>query len=39
MAIDLKLAEKTAFKLVADGKLTDFKVGGNWRFNQVGIDR
>lgn len=28
----LKLAEKTAYRLVLDGKLPGFKVGGSWRF-------
>ncbi len=28
----LKLAEKTAYRLAAEGKLPGFKVGGSWRF-------
>lgn len=28
----LKLAEKTAYRLVLDGQLPGFKVGGSWRF-------
>lgn len=30
----LKLAEKTAYKLAAAGKLPGFKVGGSWRFQK-----
>lgn len=35
----LKLAEKTAYRLAADGKLPGFKVGGSWRFKQEDIER
>lgn len=35
----LKLAEKTAYKLAAEGKLPGFKVGGSWRFKTEDIDR
>lgn len=35
----LKLAEKTAYKLVAEGKLPGFKVGGSWRFKEADIER
>jgi len=35
----LKLAEKTAYRLVAEGKLPGFKVGGSWRFNKAEINR
>lgn len=34
----LKLAEKTAYKLAAEGKLPGFKVGGSWRFKKVDIE-
>ncbi len=34
----LKLAEKTAYKLAAEGKLPGFKVGGSWRFKQSDIE-
>ncbi len=34
----LKLAEKTAYKLAAKGKLPGFKVGGSWRFKQLDIE-
>jgi excisionase family DNA binding protein len=30
----LKLAEQTAYRLVAEGKLPGFKVGGSWRFRK-----
>jgi excisionase family DNA binding protein len=35
----LKLAEKTAYRLAADGKLPGFKVGGSWRFKAADIER
>lgn len=35
----LKLAEKTAYRLAAEGKLPGFKVGGSWRFKKVDIDQ
>jgi len=35
----LKLAEKTAYRLAADGKLPGFKVGGSWRFQKVDIQK
>lgn len=35
----LKLAEKTAYKLAAEGKLPGFKVGGSWRFKAIDIDK
>ena len=38
VAAYLKLAEKTAYKLAADGKLPGFKVGGRWRFRQEDIE-
>lgn len=33
----LKVAEKTAYRLAAEGKLPGFKVGGSWRFRQEDI--
>jgi excisionase family DNA binding protein len=33
----LKINEKTAYKLAADGKLPGFKVGGSWRFERQEI--
>ena len=37
VATYLKLAEKTAYKLAAEGKLPGFKVGGSWRFKREDI--
>lgn len=34
----LKLAEKTAYRLAAQGKIPGFKVGGSWRFRRSEID-
>ncbi|AGP78835.1 excisionase family DNA binding domain [Alteromonas mediterranea 615] len=33
----LKLAEKTAYRLAAEGKLPGFKVGGSWRFKKEDV--
>ncbi len=33
----LKLTEKTAYRLAADGKLPGFKVGGSWRFKREDV--
>ncbi len=38
VAAYLKLAEKTAYRLAADGKLPGFKVGGSWRFKQGDVE-
>jgi excisionase family DNA binding protein len=35
----LKLAEKTAYKLAAAGKLPGFKVGGSWRFQKEDVQQ
>lgn len=35
----LKLKEKTAYKLVAEGKIPGFKVGGSWRFKKSEIEK
>ncbi len=35
----LKLAEKTAYRLAAEGKLPGFKAGGSWRFKAADIER
>lgn len=35
----LKLTEKTAYRLAADGKIPGFKVGGSWRFDKADIDK
>jgi excisionase family DNA binding protein len=34
----LKLAEKTAYRLAAEGKLPGFKAGGSWRFKAADIE-
>jgi len=34
----LKLAEKTAYRLAAEGKLPGFKVGGSWRFKREDVE-
>lgn len=34
----LKLAEKTAYRLAAEGKLPGFKVGGAWRFKRDDLE-
>ena len=34
----LKLKEKTAYRLAAEGKIPGFKVGGAWRFKRGEID-
>jgi excisionase family DNA binding protein len=39
LALYLKLAEKTAYRLVSEGKLPGFKVGGAWRFRKTEVDR
>lgn len=39
VAAYLKLAEKTAYKLAAEGKLPGFKVGGSWRFKETDIEQ
>ena len=33
----LKLAEKTAYRLAAEGRLPGFKVGGSWRFKHEDV--
>jgi len=38
VAVYLKLAEKTAYRLTAEGKLPGFKVGGSWRFKRSEIE-
>lgn len=35
----LKLVEKTAYRLAAQGKIPGFKVGGSWRFRKSEIDK
>lgn len=38
VAAYLKLAEKTAYRLAAEGKLPGFKVGGSWRFRREDVE-
>lgn len=38
VATYLKLNEKTAYRLAAEGQLPGFKVGGSWRFKLVDIE-
>jgi len=33
----LKIKEKTAYRLAAEGELPGFKVGGSWRFQRTEI--
>jgi excisionase family DNA binding protein len=35
----LKLADKTGYRLVLEGKIPGFKVGGSWRFRKSEIER
>jgi excisionase family DNA binding protein len=35
----LKLTEKTAYRLAAEGKIPGFKVGGSWRFKRSKIEK
>jgi excisionase family DNA binding protein len=35
----LKIAEKTAYRFAAEGKLPGFKVGGSWRFDKKDIQK
>lgn len=37
VAAYLKIKEKTAYRLVAEGKIPGFKVGGSWRFRREEI--
>lgn len=34
----LKLTEKTAYRLAAEGRIPGFKVGGAWRFRRGEIE-
>ena len=35
----LKIKEKTAYRLVAEGKIPGFKVGDSWRFKSDDIEK
>lgn len=39
VAAYLKIKEKTAYRLTADGKIPGFKVGGSWRYKRTTIDQ
>lgn len=39
LASYLKIAEKTAYRFVSEGKIPGFKVGGSWRFRKSEIDQ
>lgn len=39
LAAYLKIAEKTAYRFVAEGKIPGFKVGGSWRFRESEIKK
>lgn len=39
VATYLKIKEKTAYALVAQGKIPGFKVGGAWRFQRKDIEQ
>jgi len=39
LAAYLKMAEKTLYRLVAEGTVPGFKVGGAWRFRKSEIDK
>ncbi len=34
----LQIAEKTIYRMAADGKIPGFKVGGSWRFRRKEIE-
>jgi excisionase family DNA binding protein len=35
----LKLTEKTTYRLVSEGELPGFKVGGSWRFKRKDLEK
>ncbi|MFU8781115.1 MAG: helix-turn-helix domain-containing protein [Kiritimatiellia bacterium] len=39
LAAYLKIAERTAYGWVADGKLPGFKIGAAWRFDKADIQK
>lgn len=39
LAIYLKMAEKTLYRLAAESSVRGFKVGGAWRFRKSEIDK
>ena len=38
VATYLKIGERTVYRLVQEGKLPGFKVGGSWRFKRTDIE-
>jgi len=38
LAAYLKMAEKTIYRFVSEGKIPGFKVGSNWRFSKAEIE-
>ncbi len=39
LGVYLKMAEKTLYRLAAEGKVPGFKVGASWRFRKGEIDK
>jgi len=39
VSVYLRIAEKTAYRFVSEGKISGFKVGKAWRFKKQEIDR
>lgn len=39
VSVYLKITEKTAYRLAAEGSIPGFKVGGAWRFRKSEIDK
>lgn len=39
LGVYLKMAEKTLYRLAAEGKIPGFKVGAAWRFRKSEIDK
>jgi len=39
LAVYLKMAEKTLYRLASEGSVPGFKVGGAWRFRKSEIDK
>ncbi len=39
LGIYLKMAEKTLYRLAANGEVPGFKVGASWRFRKSEIDK
>lgn len=35
----LKLTEKTAYRLVSEGEIPGFKIGGSWRFSRKELEK